>query len=274
MAATPVSPIQSSAHEILALLQRRLKEIQLSRKAFSLRALAKRLKLSPAHLSLLFSGKKPLTLECADRILDYLELPAEQSRSLRMRLAADRQSIEQRRVDRKKLREFLALTESEFELIANWFYFPLLALLETRDAKSEPAWLARRLGIETKQVVDALERLETLRLVERKGTRWIASDQKLSTTYDIPSAAIRNYHREGLKRATEALEGTPIDRREFGTTVLALNASEVEAVRKFVREQRRKMAAKIQRQSERNPQGTDEVYHLSVLLYPVTRRER
>ncbi|MGZ3806814.1 MAG: helix-turn-helix transcriptional regulator, partial [Bacteriovorax sp.] len=84
-----------SAVTLQGLITHRFEEIRSRNSSFSLRAFAKNLGLSPASLSQILSGKRPLTLSTAKKICDSLNLsPIEEQQVLLSFLSSSGKGVE------------------------------------------------------------------------------------------------------------------------------------------------------------------------------------
>jgi len=55
----------------------------------------------------------------------------------------------------------------QYHLIADWYYFGILSLVETKDFQGTEEWIAERLGIQLRQARTAITRLERMELLVR-----------------------------------------------------------------------------------------------------------
>ncbi|MCM2277251.1 MAG: DUF4423 domain-containing protein [Oligoflexia bacterium] len=239
---------------------------------FSLRAFGRMLNIPPGRLSEVFSRKRPLTIAMGQRIAERLAY----SPAMRIGLL---QAIQRQQLlrsgglsphpgadgteqgddsDRQLLRE------DEFRLIADWQHFALLYLFETRGFRSDPAWMARRIGIPPHEAQAALERLERLGLIARRQKRYVKLAGELTTTQDISSAALRQSHRQSLEQAIRALEEVPLELRDVTSITMAIDPRRIPAAKLMIRDFRRRLCRFLE-QGRRT-----EVFNLNVQLVPVT----
>ena len=117
---------------------------------FSLRAFARWLQISPAQLSQILSGKRPVTVKTIAKIARKLDLsPAQQQRLLR---ATQKPQLPQ-------AQSLTSLREDQFRLISDWYHLAILSLTRVPGAKADPRWISARLGI---SVADANLAVQTL----------------------------------------------------------------------------------------------------------------
>lgn len=250
------------AFTLQGLITHRFEEIRSRNSSFSLRAFAKNLGLSPASLSQILSGKRPLTLNTAKKICDYLALsPAEEQQVLLSLLGTSAKGP-------KSTQSSIALLEVDrFKLISDWYHFAILSLTEIPKSKPHPKWVARRLGITISNAQDAIERLKRLGLLEIQANSWRQSSLSLSTSSPIPSSAIKKYHHQILEKASQSLDQDPIDKREFGAMTMAINPKKLHLAKAMICEFRTTLSQVL----EEGPKSR--VYTLSVQLFPIDIEE-
>lgn len=234
------------------ILRKKLQDNRKKNPAFSLRALARKLELSPGALSEVLNGKRKLSRQGTARVLEKIPLePAE-----RAKLA---QLLDHDRTDVRVL-----LTPQVSELVARWHYFALLSLFELDRPPRTPRTMAKALNLPLAKVEDALETLIELGFLG-KGTdgSYLYFGQHFTTTDNVPSAAIRAAHVEDMRLAKQALSGLSSDERDFTSITFAGNKKNLTKAKKEVRRFRDRIYT-LMAGPEKN-----HVYKMSVQLYPV-----
>lgn len=225
---------------------------------FSLRSFAKWLQISPAQLSQMMTGKRSITLKSLEKISSRLALSPSEKKSLMNSYLKDKKFIDNN-TDKKKEN----LDEDKFRLIADWYHFAILSLTQVKSAQANPTWIARRLGISIEQASQALLRLQRMGIIQIKPVfKQISAPFEIVS--DIPSEAIRKFHRQSLGLALEKLDTVPNNLRDFQTMSIPLNPKQVPVLKKHIDEW-------LEQASEiSNAKDATEVYQISVQLFPVT----
>lgn len=224
---------------------------------FSIRAFAKWLDVSPAQLSQLMTGKRPLTPKTMNKIVNRLGLSPFEQRELAATVLKQEQPTIQKRE---------ALSEDRFRLIADWYHLAILSLTKVKGAKADPRWIARRLGISVEEANQAIVRLERLGIISTKPMfKQIA--EPFEVTSEIPSQAIQRFHKQNLQLAIEKLDTVPVHARQFQTVSINLEPSQVLKFKKFIDEFLDSAASKFENSK------SNEIYNLNVQLFPVTKLE-
>lgn len=225
--------------------------------SYSLRRYATFLELSPAQLSQLISGKRALSKKMAGKICEKLTLsPFEKEKFVLSALSSTQ--------DISSSESHVQLADDEFALIADWYHFAILSLSETRHTKASALWISKRLGIDHGKAREALERLERLGILELKNGKLKQLKKNIRTTSDIPSAAIRKYHRQNLQLASDKIETIKPEAREFTAITMSINPKKLKDAKKMINDFKRKLCDLLQ---DGEP---SEVYTFSAQLFPVS----
>lgn len=235
------------------LLQEQVTAKQARNPAYSIRSFSRSLKISHSALSEILRGKRKVGTRLGLRIAEALMLDQ-----------ADRQKLftQSRKASPRKA---LELAADQFSVIADWHHFALLSLAETKGFRSEPAWIARRLGCTLAEATAAIERLLRLGLLQQKGRKLSVSGQSLAAPDGIPNAAIRRSHQQFLAHAQQALETLPLEERDFTTITVAGDPARLPEARERIRKFRDELSAFLDGGAKK------EVFQLGLQLIPLTR---
>lgn len=241
----------SNIQEILKI---ELEKRQKNNPAYSLRAFARFLEISPATLSQIISGKRGVSVKRLDAIVKKLGLsPKQQLKAMDIKSTANRKTV--------------MLQEDEFKLISEWYHFAILSLGELKDNQADSRWIARRLNISLNQANQAMVRLERLGIIEVNAGKFKQVGNPLKTTTDIPSASIRNYHKGLLSLAQNKLETVDVKKREYSSVTMAINTKKIKQAKELTQKYKEDMLALL------DEGKLDEVYQLSIQLFPLSQKE-
>jgi len=240
---------------------------------YSLRAFARDLEISPQVLSNVIGGKKNISSEVAIEIARKLGLSEEETSYLhdlvelsKAKSEALREVIRYRLSRYESNKAFRTLQEDIFSIISDWHHYAILELSFVDDFRSDPVWIAKRLGIAPAVVRKAIERLVRLEILEERHGTLIKTDVNLATTQDVPSAAIRKLTVQLLAKAGEALEEQPLADRDFGTMTMAIDSKKLPHAKKMIRRFRRDLMTYLE-SGERT-----EVYSFASQLFRISKR--
>lgn len=236
-----------------------LLEAQKKNSGYSLRAFAKRLQLSPSGLSEILSGKRKVSKDMAEKILRNMgSNPREQHKILSL-------------FDGGKTSEnksnYLEISADQFHVIGDWFHFAILSLAETKGFRAEPLWVAKRLGIKVSEAETAMERLHRLGMAKwsRKQKTLELTHAQFSTSDDIANQAIRKSHQDDLEMSGRMLQETPVEKRDFTSMTMAIDASKMAQAKKMIRDFQDQMSALLETGEK------TEVYKMCIHLMPLSK---
>lgn len=236
--------------------------------AYSLRAFARSLNLTAPHLSAILSGKKGLSPASATRISDCLSWDLNRKKlfldlvmSRHSRNPKDKAKATQRLENYQRDESYHQLDLKNFQLISEWHHFAILHLFETKEFRSDPSWIAKRLGLSITDVQNSLDKMSQLGLVDCSASVWKLKKKYVSTP-TVPSEAIRRHHHQILHLAGEALESQSIEMRDFSSITMSLDSAKIPEAKDALKEFRRKFCSKMDRGDSK-----DEVYCLSLQFF-------
>lgn len=245
--------------------------LQLKNPAFSMRAFAKRLQLSPSALSEILGGKRKISKKMAERILERMCLDPKELETILATFetkpstetsASQTKSLLQKY---KKNLNFLKLSADQFNLISEWQHFAVLSLMDTVDFVSDLSWMAKRLSISILDLQRTLIRLSDLKLVTKKYNKFVPTNAPLITSDNISNAAVKKSHYADLKLAETALNEVSVDERDFTAITIAADKSKLPEAKRMIREFQDSLTQFLE-------DGTkDEVYKMTFYIYPLTR---
>lgn len=223
-------------------------------KNYSLRSFAKSLDISPSSLSAIINGKRPLTNKMVRRLCEQLKVSPQRFIS----------SSDER---------YSKVDLDSFSLISDWYYFAILELIKLKDFNSSIESIAERIGLECSQVKIAIDRLVRLGLIGISENGEISDQSTGFTTNigkEIEDRALREYQKQILEKSLTALEDVPIENRNHTSMTFAVSKEDLEEGKKIIKKFRRDLGIFFQRKGARAA-VYDEVYQLSVSLFPLTQ---
>lgn len=232
-------------------LQRKFFEIRAKNPAYSLRAFARKLELSPSSLSEILNGKRKLSRSIASRISDRLSLDPQERADF---------------LGRDKSTRYTQLSMDQFHAIADWWHYGVLSLMNTQEFKPRAAWMAKRLGLPKNVIADAWTRLERLGLIVRDETGAFRRGQPAyRTTDDVASPALRRSHAANLDLGKLSLESDPVELRDFTAITMAIDPTKLPEAKKLIRAFQDDLSALVE-SGERT-----HVYKFCTQLIPLTK---
>lgn len=243
--------------------------------AYSLRAFARDIKLSPSRLCEVLKPGNRLSRESAERIGQRLGLSKTELErfcdlaDLDHPTPAVRKGAEARLKgqDKKDAKSWVTLRDEEIAL-TSWSHLAILELLDLGGEPPTPDEVSDRLALSVNEVTSALETLRRMKLVKLSRGVLTKTKKNLASTFDLPSASVKRLHEELMAKAVRALHEQAFPRRSFDSLVLAMASEKIpEAkarIREFIRELNQELGS--------GP-GKDEVYCISVQMHSLTREK-
>lgn len=237
---------------------------------YSLRAFARDLEISPSKLCEIFAEKRGMSLDTAQRVAFNLSLSKKEINYFCDLVAAQHarsnkdRELASERIQKSKLSyNYKNLTTDQFNLVANWYHYAILELLSIAGFRSDARWISKRLGITESQAKEALLRLRKLRLLKQEGNLYKRADKNITTTYDVPSLAIRELNKQLILKGIDALERQNVNERDFSTITMAIDKRKLSEAKERIKEFRRELAAFLEDGAQKN------VYSLCIQLFRI-----
>ncbi len=239
---------------------------------YSLRAFARDLDIAPSLLSELLNGKHGLSEKVAKRIAKNLGLSfneiqvfcdqviSQHSKSLKKREQAGERIEAIKMIHQKN-----SLELDNFKIISDWYHFAILELTYVENFKSEPTWIAKKLGITKHEAAAAIERLLRLDLLEIKNKKLVATEDFTASPDGIPSEAIKKYQRQLIEKALTALSLQSVKNRDITSLIVSVHKSRLPEAKKEIKDFRHRFNTKYGLDKNR-----DSVYCLSLQFFELT----
>lgn len=235
---------------------------------YSQRAFARQVGLSPGELSEILSGKRNLSLRSALRIAKSMGLNATETKHL-VHLAQLEKSRDFGGADLlepiRPAMESLQLNQDVFFLVSAWYCFAILNLADCDGFKWDPSWIAKKLGISKPEVISALDRMERVGIIQNQnGQKKIAKDY-FTLLGGVPSESVKNYHKEMLQKAQQALEFQSLEERDISGVGFAVDPKNLPSIKKDILEFQDQIISKYSKGKRKH------VYQLEVALFRLSQ---
>ncbi len=241
-----------------------LKDIYRERKAknssYSLRAFSRDLGVSSTALSDVISNKRDFSVKNAKKVSEKLGFSPIQ---FELMLA----DVKKQSLDSNLQLEVMQIKEDEFNLISNWYFLAILTLSQQKHIKADSDNISKRLGIKEEEARFAIETLERLDLITIKNGNLKRTSLPLRTTSDIPSYAIRKYHKDNLKVVEHSLDHVPVDLREVCSMNLNIDPKKIKKAKKLINDFKENFTQEMEKSK------AVETYTLAMHFFPATLKD-
>ena len=237
--------------------------------SYSMRALARDLKVAPSFLSAVMSGKRKLPKRFYKSIQSLLDISPDDMARIRMdRLDEEDFPSEKPKKSKTDITEWKLVPTRSF--LSHWYLPALLDLMGCETFKSDIKWISKKLRITQAEVDFALRELQRLELVaqDKKTGRWQKIDRLIRMTSSESKVEFRKFHAQVLKKALEELatdKGS--DHRQISGITLSLSTKQIPYLKKRLSDFFHEVAKELE-----NTAGED-VFYLGVNFFPLTEVE-
>ena len=245
--------------------------------AYSLRAMARQLTLSPSFLSEILAGDNNLSsaralslgrgLGLAGPELEYFQLQVQLEGTQDPELKS---SLLERQKVLNPTRQPQDLSVDVFKAIADWYHVPILEMANLERFDFTPAGISQALGIKQVEAQAAVERLLRLELLFQDSAGKIskAKEQWLISS-KIPNEALRKYHRQMLGKAIDSLETQTPKEKFIGSETFPFDATQLQQARGVIEECFSKLVKLAATGKKRK-----KIYHLGIQFFDLTLNDR
>lgn len=243
---------------------------RVSHPQYSLRALARDLKVSPAYISQVFNGKKAVP---ESRLADFIKLlDMDDIAVLQLKDALNPEEKRTKALAREDLdffSRFKPLDKKKYAILEQWFMVAILDLTTIEGFQSNAAWIAKKLKITQVEAELAIETLKAHNMLQEVDGQLVKTDNKLRFPTKISQSVIRSFHKQMIKKAYDELndrfsDDDFNDRLIVGGT-FALNPTHIPELKQKVQEALYEISLKA---SEGPCQS---VYQLNIQFFPLIK---
>jgi uncharacterized protein (TIGR02147 family) len=196
---------------------------------------------SPSYLKFVINGDRNLKPESVEKFVTALNLTGKEAAYFRTLVNFNQAGTEA--LKNKYFKELIAcsagtnfkkLDDKQYEFYSKWYHSAIRELVTLSDFQEDPAWIARRLRppIRTTDVKKSLKLLKELGLIKyNSGHRLVQSDPVITTGDEVVSLSVRNFHRQMIGLAAEAIERIPREKREISSITVGISQKSLESIK-------------------------------------------
>lgn len=233
---------------------------------------------SSGYFSEVLSGRRNLAKAQVGKFVKAMELGGTECRFFELmvdfthaRSDAARKSIYSMMLDAMPV-HVQRIKQSQMEYFAKWYHVAVREALAISAVKGDGEELAERLDppISPAQAKAAMRVLQRLGLVAKDGDGcWRAHHASLLSPED-PGAALllREFQREMMAKAAEALERVPPALRDVTSVTMSVSREGLERLKALAADFHKRVLETVQ-----SDRGEDRVVQLNVQLFPLTREQ-
>lgn len=237
--------------------------------AYSMRAFARDLSISPSQLCEVLKGHYGISSKAASRVSQALELSIEEENYFKnlvqSKTGKSQKKKDLARIRLSRFRSTQIIDLDIFKAVSEWFHYGILELTYLDDFQEDPQWIAAALAITADQAEEALGRLIKLGFLDYSTGKLACTYAFRDTPNDIPSAALKSFHTSLIQKASQSIESDVGANREIRSVVMSFNKEHLKEAKRSIREFADQFAAKYS-----NGEGRNSVYCLAMQYYELT----
>ncbi len=209
-----------------------------SNSAYSVRAFARDLGVSPSKLVEILKNNAAISTSLAARIVKNLSFTvSEKEYYMNLVQAKYDRSLKTRKKAKTFLKnfseknQFVTQKSKDPAVCKEWYFLLLIELLTAKMAKSS-AEIAKIIGVSESEILWATEDVVKMGFLRQTPSgRFEKSAPNLKFESPLPSEKIRAYHKAYLNKAYAAIDTQPIKARKYLSSVFGVRADQIEDVR-------------------------------------------
>lgn len=244
---------------------------------YSLRAFARDLEVSPAHIARVMNNTRNLSMISARRIANKLfEKRAIRAKFLELVETELTHPETDDRLLAKKAEAIATrgssahqISDLDFQEICNWYSFAILDAVTLKNGPRTTRDVATFLGLPGDVAEKAVASLVSKNLLENKAGRLKKSHAYVEAAGGMPSRAIRSFHRQMLGRATLALENQEVHRRIFRGTTITIRRDKLQ----LLNEASEEFLARLAEISDSCGADADSLYQVNVQIFDLGKEQ-
>lgn len=241
---------------------------------YSMRSFARALNVDPAVLSRTLADKRALSYKVATRVINNLYLSPKERKIFLESVAEDqkqrglKRSIDDQPVSEQEHITIRPIDADMFRIIGDWYHYAIQQFSFVDGFKSEPRWIAKKLGISVLETRLAIQRLLAVGLLKKDGDKLVGQDASIDTKdKSITTPALKKHQKQMLQKAIFSLENDPLPIRSMSSMTMPIDPDKIPIARKMIAEFTNNLCDILSSGDKKN------VYQLSICLFPLEKRE-
>ncbi len=162
---------------------------------------------------------------------------------------------------------FDVLSAEQFARIATCEHYAVLSLAKTGKCRGDYGHLSNRLMLPEEKIKIILDDLIDLSLVTIEDGLIVRSKRSLTTSYDVPSSTIKEYHASNLERIKTALYDIQVELRDIASSTFLMSPLQIRELKEDLKNIRRNIVSRYEENDE-----SSEAYLLNFSLIPISQR--
>ncbi len=159
------------------------------------------------------------------------------------------------------------LEEAEFQLFNDWRHIVIRELAAVKGFRTDAHWIAKKIGsgITEKEAEESLKLLSALGLLKKTANGLKQTSVNITTSDEVRSLLVKNYHRQMLQLSMTAMERVPAKLRDISSITIPIHIRDLSKIKEQVQLMRKEllnMAAE--------PGEGEDILQINIQLFPLT----
>ncbi len=243
---------------------------------FSYRYFAKKAG-SPSSSWLLYvmKGKRNLTESSVEQFVTAMKLSDKEATYFRalVRFNQAQTTLEKDRLYKELLKQaggpsIKIIEKEQFEFYSKWYHHAIREMISLNGFKENPVWIAKKLKptIKPKEARRSLTLLEALGFIKRdKTNKWVPVNTAISTGDEVRSHSVREFHRQMIGLAKEAIDNFESEKREISSLTASFSEECFTKLKKHFVDFENELIKII----EDDKNQADKVYQMNFQMFPL-----
>lgn len=235
---------------------------------YSLRAIARDLKISHSYLSQIINGKKKIPASRIDVFAKVLDIDEFYIEEIKKTIALESGLSLSQSSTSNAFSELEVVHDKNLRLLEKWYYSPILNLVTCDNFQNDPIWISKKLGVPAADVKSAISFLKLTGFLKEVDGQLVKSYEKSRTPTVKSKEKVREFHEMMIKKSISHLRSKTTDghfnKRLISGLTFASNPKSLEKAKIKLNEAIHEVASLL-------AEGPcTEVYQLNVQLFPHT----
>jgi uncharacterized protein (TIGR02147 family) len=159
------------------------------------------------------------------------------------------------------------LDEAQFQLFSDWRHIAVRELAAAKGFRPDARWVAKKLGkaITEREAEESLKLLSMLGLLRKTANGFAQSDANITTSDEVRSLLVKNYHHQMIRMAAAALDSLPAARRDISSITIPIHARDFGKVKEQIQLMRKELL-----NLGAEPGSGEDVVQVNIQLFPLT----
>jgi uncharacterized protein (TIGR02147 family) len=159
------------------------------------------------------------------------------------------------------------LDEAQFQLYSHWRHIVVRELAALKGFRPDASWVAKRLGkaITEKEAEESLNLLGRLGLLKKTANGFAQSDVNITTSDEVRSLLVKNYHHQMIGMAATSLDNLPAGKRDVSSITIPIRTRDFAKLKEQIQLMRKELL-----NLAAEPGAGEDVVQVNIQIFPLT----